>query len=150
MEMDEQIGPHKRVMQITQRRPIRSIARSFSTDMFTRRDERRAYRFEGALFCGQRADLIPECPILSDQLIDQGGNLFGGVCPGRRSLRRSQVGHCWVVVFEGEDGCDRGQGPNPVSPSVHVLVTCPSGSTRRDAATVGGRNGERWGGPLGQ
>jgi len=66
------------------------------------------YRFEGAFFWEQRADLIPEYSILCDQLIDQGGDLFGGVRPRRRNLRRSQLGHCWVVVFEGEDGCDRG------------------------------------------
>jgi hypothetical protein len=70
------------------------------------------------------------------------------VCPRRRRLRRSQVGHCRVVVFEGKEGCDRGEGPNPANPSVQILVTCPP--ARYDAASFGGRNGESGGESLNQ
>ena len=51
------------------------------------------------VFCHLSAlRLIPEYPALDDQLVDQGGDLFGGVRPGRRELGRNQAGHRWVIV----------------------------------------------------
>ena len=107
MKMDEQISPYESAVQITQRRPVH-IPRSF-TGTFTEEGGEWTYRFKGTFFWGKRANFIPECPIFGDQFIDQGGDLFRCMRPSGRNLRRSQAGHRWVVVvFEGEDRCDRG------------------------------------------